>query len=109
MNLILEVGKYYKFRDAIFLAKVCEFCPRNQHKVRERCDSEHGKVMTSLHFIGNLKSEQHPRLGQATFEGQIFECGFNQLQDRVYRWDKSNDTLNEAKPKEVAKILLGKI
>lgn len=104
MNLILEVGRYYKFRDAIFLAKVCEFCPRNQHKVRERCDEEHGKVMTSLHFVGELR--QNVRLNGAMFNREIFECNFNSLHPWTFT---DGSTLCEAKPREVAKVLLGKI
>lgn len=101
--MTLEVGKYYRFRDAIFLAKMCEFCPRNQHRVRERCDEEHGKVMTSLHFLGILSKEN--KVGNATFNGEVFECNFK---DDIYMYDE-HEYVREATSAEVAQLVLGEV
>jgi len=107
MDVILEVGKYYRFRDALFLAKVCEVCPRNIHKVREGCDIKHGKVMTSLHLVGHLNQMPHPQLNRTLVNGAIVECSFR---DRgIYWWDSLKDEVRQALSKEVAQVILEKI
>jgi hypothetical protein len=75
---------------------VCDFCPSNIHRVRERCFEEAGHLRGMLHSL------------EKYHEFNFFECNFKE--NRVsgdYEYDSSE--VREAIDAEVAEKVLNKV
>jgi len=104
--MTITTGKYYTFRDTLFKAERCEFCPTNIHKVRQRCDEQNGKEMCRLIYMGMIKSSPSSKEYQKAPSTYLFECYF---QEGMYKWDPSGDRVREATDAEIAKVVLEKV